>query len=84
MTTFNYKAPAPGVPLIHLEIDPEEVGRNFADSLPLIADAAVGLDAVLAASADLPPATGWQLVKHADARARWYEEMTDPAREPRR
>ena len=82
MTTFNYKAPAPGVPLIHLQIDPEEVGRNFADSLPLIADAAVGLDAVLAASADVPPATGWQLIKHADARARWYEEMTDPAREP--
>ena len=52
-------APAAGVPLIHLEIDPEEVGRNFADSLPLIADAAVGLDAVLAASADVPPATGW-------------------------
>ena len=82
LTTFNYKAPAAGVPLIHLEIDPEEVGRNFADSLPLIADAAVGLDAVLAASADVPPATGWQLIKHADARARWYEEMTDPAREP--
>ena len=82
LTTFDYRAPAAGVPLIHLDIDPEEVGRNFPDSLPLIADAAVGLDAVLAAGADLQPSRGWELVKHADARARWYEEMTDPAREP--
>ena len=84
LTTFDYRAPAAGVPLIHLDIDPEEVGRNFPDSLPLIADAAVGLDAVLAAGADLQPSKGWELVKHADARARWYEEMTDPPASPPR
>ena len=82
LTTFGYQAPDAGTPLIHLEIDPEEVGRNFPGSLPLVADAAVGLDAVLAAGEGLQPATGWDLARYANARARWYKEMTDPAREP--
>ena len=30
----------------------------------------------------LSPATGWDLARYANARARWYKEMTDPAREP--
>ena len=82
LTTFNYQAPAAGTPLIHLEIDPEEVGRNFPGSLPLIADAAVGLDAVLGAGEDLQPSTGWDLAEYAQDRAHWYQEMTDPTREP--
>ena len=43
LATFGYDRPAPGVATIHLDIDPEEIGRNFPESIPLVGDARLGL-----------------------------------------
>jgi acetolactate synthase-1/2/3 large subunit len=82
LTTMTYRCPRRDTAIIHLDIDPEEVGRNYPDSIPLIADAALGMDAMLAATADLKPAAGWDFPELKERYARWYGEMTAPDREP--
>lgn len=46
MTTFGYTCPGPQIKTIHLDIDPEEIGRVFPDSIPLLSDVRLGLAAV--------------------------------------
>ena len=46
MTTFGYNCPDRKATTVHLDIDPEEVGRVFPKSIPLVADVKLGLEAV--------------------------------------
>jgi acetolactate synthase-1/2/3 large subunit len=76
LATFGYDAPKAGVPTIHLDIDPEEIGRNFAGSVPLVADARSGVTALLRALGPERPATTWD---HEDLGRRlqdWYRVET--------
>ncbi len=76
LATFGYDAPKAGVPTIHLDIDPEEIGRNFAGSVPLVADARSGVTALLRALGPERPATTWD---HEDMGRRlqdWYRVET--------
>ena len=41
--TANWKIPAVGTPVIQLDIDPEQLGRNYPNSVSVLADAKVGL-----------------------------------------
>src|SRR3954470_9540480 len=41
--TTSWKVPAPGVTVIQLDIDPEELGRNYPNAVSLIGDAKVTL-----------------------------------------
>ena len=34
----DWSLPKPGVTVMHLDIDPEEIGRNFATDLPMVGD----------------------------------------------
>lgn len=56
--TLNWQVPAPGTRVLQLDIDPTEIGRHYADTTGLLADARVGLAQLLTA---LP----------ADAGGRW-------------
>ncbi len=47
--TTNWQVPAPGTTIIQLDINAEELGRNYSNSASLLADAAVGVQALLAA-----------------------------------
>ena len=38
-TTNNWTTPAPGVPVIHIDIDPTQVGRNYPGTAKLVGDA---------------------------------------------
>jgi acetolactate synthase-1/2/3 large subunit len=44
-----------GVTTIHLDIDEEEIGRNFAPDIPLLADVKTGLQALIAEIKQLNP-----------------------------
>jgi acetolactate synthase I/II/III large subunit len=41
--TVSWKVPAPGTPVIQLDIDPEELGRNYPNTVSLVGDAKVTL-----------------------------------------
>jgi acetolactate synthase-1/2/3 large subunit len=50
--TLNWQVPPPSTPVIHLDIDPTELGRHYPNTVPLFADAKVGLQSVLDALGD--------------------------------
>jgi len=76
ITTLSYRCPQKGVPTIHLDVDPEEIGRNFIDSLPLLADAGLGLDALINAIGESRPEVDWDLDQLKKDYDHWYLEMT--------
>ncbi len=45
-TTLGYTIPSPGTKLIHIDIDPEEVGKTFPATIGIAADALVALGAI--------------------------------------
>ena len=46
--TLNYTTPAAGTTVIQVEIDPEEIGRNYPDTIALVGDARCALDDLMA------------------------------------
>src|SRR5204862_7768478 len=46
--TFNWQVPRPGIPAIQLDIDPDELGRNYPNQVAIQADARVGLEKLIA------------------------------------
>ncbi len=48
-STFTWTVPTPEQKVIHLDVDPGEVGRVFRTDVGLVGDARLGLDAVLGA-----------------------------------
>jgi acetolactate synthase-1/2/3 large subunit len=62
-------APGPHQTLIHLDLDPAVIGRLFKAHLALVGDARAGLQGILAALGDGPPAAGWDRAWLAARRA---------------
>jgi acetolactate synthase-1/2/3 large subunit len=52
-TTANWKMPAVGTPIIQIDIDPVEIGRNYPNTIGIQSDVRAALDAL----ADKAPAT---------------------------
>ena len=50
-TTANWTMPKPGTAMIHIDIDPLEIGRNYSGVVGILADVRAGLDALAAAAA---------------------------------
>lgn len=77
LATYGYEHPGPDKAAIHLDIDPEEIGRNFPHSLSLVADVRSGLTALLDVLAD---ASGigyeWDLKAASRQRDDWYAQAT--------
>ena len=48
--TLNWQVPAPGTRVIHLDIDPREIGRHYDTESRIVADAKLGLTALLDAA----------------------------------
>lgn len=82
LTTHGYRVPKKDIPVIHLDMDPEEIGRNFMDSVPILADARLGLEAVLAALSGKEPGADWDFEELKKRQREWYEENTASTPQP--
>lgn len=73
---FTFRIPP--TELIHIDIDPQEIGRSYPATIAAVADARLALAAILAAARELAPAGG---SGHADLaqiqaeRAAWWESL---------
>ena len=77
-TTNNWKVPAIGTPIVQIDIDPAELGRNYPNTIGIQGDAKVSLQHLIAA---LQPSAGnadW-LGRTGQLVAEWRKE-TDPLR----
>ena len=57
--THNYRIPPPGTPAIQLDINAEEIGRNYAVSVGLHGDARDSLRAMLELASAAPDRSAW-------------------------
>lgn len=79
VTTFNYASPSQKQSIIHLEIDGEEIGRNYPGCTPLLGDAKLGLEALLAELGDCRGSSSWDFAAHKAALGEWHAVQTNPA-----
>jgi len=78
ITTNDYRIPAPGQPLVHVDIEPEVIGQNFATELGIVSDAGLALAALLEHAPETLGAgrAAWIKERHA----RYLEFSTPPDR----
>jgi acetolactate synthase-1/2/3 large subunit len=57
--TNNWRVPAIGTPVIQLDIDPQELGRNYPNTVSLLGDAKVTLRRLLEVFTPEAPKTAW-------------------------
>lgn len=73
--TLGWELPAPGCTAIHVDVDAEEIGRNFARTVPLQSDARLGLRALLQATSHEHAANEWDVdALHARADEVWAND----------
>jgi acetolactate synthase I/II/III large subunit len=71
MTTRNWTLVSPEAKLLHIDIDALEIGRNYPGSLPLVGDAKMVIEQLIAAPTP-PPRPDW-LSRVAGWRSAWIE-----------
>ena len=74
--TFNWQIPRPGTPVMQLDIDPNELGRNYPNTVSILGDAKVSLiklsEALSASGHDLHAGlAGWRAETEALVAAWW-------------
>jgi acetolactate synthase-1/2/3 large subunit len=81
--------PAPTTPVVHIDIDPAELGRHYARTTPVLGDAKVVLQRMLDAGTEPRDRSAW-LERVAQLRAEYFDEFrarmesdTDPMRPER-
>jgi acetolactate synthase-1/2/3 large subunit len=79
--TLSWQVPAPDTSVIHLDIEPAELGRHFANTVPLLADARLGLARLLVALADADPGDRAAWVERAQELGRRWREAVRPQTE---
>jgi acetolactate synthase I/II/III large subunit len=74
-STYAWKLPRPDQKVIHLDIDPYEIGKAFKTEVGLVGDAAAGLAELLAASgsSELLATRGDWLKRAAELRNAWRD-----------
>ena len=74
--TYFYRIPAQGTPIIHLDINPDELGRNYPTKVAMQGDVRNSLRRMIEMAENAAPRTGWvkrvqELVKN------WKESVSD-------
>jgi acetolactate synthase-1/2/3 large subunit len=54
MTTANWRLPSEGTAIVQIDIDPMEIGRNYAGTIGIQSDVKAGLEALVAGCAKKP------------------------------
>jgi acetolactate synthase-1/2/3 large subunit len=73
-TTLNWTLPYLDVPVVHIDIDSSELGRNYHDTVPLVGDAKLGISALTNALRDnRPPVSDWDHDRLQTMRDEWWD-----------
>jgi acetolactate synthase-1/2/3 large subunit len=72
-TTANWKMPKPGTPIVQIDLDPAEIGRNYPNTLGLQCDVRAGLQA-LAQAVPAGQRADW-LARSREHVAAWRAEV---------
>lgn len=76
--SLNWQVPAPGTRVLHLDIDPREIGRHFPTEVGIVADAKLGLTAMLAdVAGEAPIERPEWTARTAELVARWRNLVAD-------
>ena len=75
--TLTWQVPPTSTRVVHLDIEPTELGRHYPDTVAVVADARLGLLAMLEAlgSVDTAPIQPWR-DRAAELTARWRESVS--------
>jgi acetolactate synthase-1/2/3 large subunit len=76
--TTNWTVPKRTVPVVQIDNDPAELGRNYPDTIPVLADPSRALGALIAANIASKDGTWARRVQ--EARAAWLAEVADARR----
>ncbi len=71
-TTLSWTLPAAGTPVVHIDVDPEEIGRNFRDSIGIVADARLGTQGLIDALRTTQVNSAWDLERISAMRREWW------------
>ena len=74
--TFNWRVPGPQTPVVHVDIDPTELGRHYARTTPVLGDAKVVLAQMLAGAGDAVTRTAWT-DRVTQLRDEYFDEFRD-------
>ena len=78
--THFWQLPQPGTPIVQIDINPLHIGRNYPETLPVVADAKCALAALAAlAPRASTPGRGQWLARIAEFKEKWRRE-TDAVR----
>ena len=79
--TGNLESFAPNAKVIHIDIDPAEIGKNVPTEIPIVADAKEALQALLKQQFDSPETAAWltYLKESAEKFPLWYDNDDEGA-----
>jgi acetolactate synthase-1/2/3 large subunit len=75
VATADWTVPSPETTIIHIDIDPAEIGRNYPSSIPMVGDAKLALAALTTELEEHPAREEWALDSIAEATATWTEDV---------
>lgn len=76
--TLTWQVPPTSTRIVHLDIEPSELGRHYPDTVPVVGDAKLGLTALLSALSDVDRhRTADWIARAHQLSARWYQQMAD-------
>lgn len=78
-TTHNWRIPRPGAPVIQIDIDPSELGRNYPNTVPLLGDAKVVVRRLLEVIRAKPMRDQWR--KEAQQLVQEWRDELEPLRD---
>ncbi len=76
--TANWRIPARGTPVIQLDIDSNELGRNYPNGVSLLGDAKVALRMMVDAAQSQPPASAATWVGRVQELVKAWRTKTEP------
>ncbi len=74
--TNNWRTPARSTPVVHIDIEPREIGRNYLDTVPVHGDARAVIERMLEALPATPKRPGAWSRRTASLVAEWRERET--------
>lgn len=76
--TLTWQVPPMNTQIVHLDIEPKELGRHYPNTVPLVADARLGLTALIAELSDVDPSRNSDWVARAsELGSRWRDRLSE-------